>query len=255
MTNDTNFNFFPGFAWAVPRAFADPLSACRFEQGDLLFDRPEAYGLPWSEARQKVGHAVQIQEPSRGVAAKSSGQDDSAFADSWQQKVVFQFFDLPSGQSQTITTTQGRLYSLLWRGEQNILEESTKAPAVPLQAVDLKRVLPEVSSRFQTELVPDPDLIRFLQACDVAAGLYHEKYLKVKKKLETEFQTTVRLEPGNDLGLGSEFLPTVHVASFEITGTTRPAVEEALQSVLYKPGSERKTSAVRFRLSAHGVLL
>ncbi len=246
--------FFSGFTWAIPKFFADPLSTCRFEQGDLLYDKAEAYGLPWSQAQSKIGYAIQILEPSRGVATKSSGQDNSAFADNWQQKAVFELFDLRAGESKTLTTTQGRLFSLLWHGDQNILTEKNP-PTVPSLAIDLKKILPELTNKFQTELLPNPNLISFLMPCDVAAGLYYDKFLKVKKILESNFQATLQLVAANTLGLDAKFLPTVHVARFEIQGASRSAVEEALQSVLYKPGPSRKTSAVRFRLSAHGVLI
>ena len=112
-----------------------------------------------------------------------------------------------------------------------------------------------MASFFKPELIPDPDMIRFLLPCDVASGLYHEKYLNVKRKLEAEFDTTVRLEPADAFGLAAEFLPTVHVACFEIKGAVIAQVEKALQEVLYKPGAGRKTGAVRFRLNAHGLMI
>jgi hypothetical protein len=36
-------DFFPKFKWAVPHAFGDALAACRFEQGDILYDTLMAY--------------------------------------------------------------------------------------------------------------------------------------------------------------------------------------------------------------------
>ncbi len=251
---DGKLVFFEGFEWAVPGSFADPLSNCRFEQGDLLYDRPEAYLESWSQVRDREGFAIQVLEPSRGVAAKSGSQDHSAFADSWGQKVVFDWYNLKTGESRIITTSQGRLYRFLWRGNQSILEDETTLD-IPLQAVDLKKFLPQVTSRFQNELLPNPNIIRFLLPIDGAAGLYHEKFLKVQKALESHFQTTTERVSANNLGLDREFLPTVQVACFEIQEATRQAVEETLQNVLYNPGASRKTEAVRFRLSAHGVLV
>jgi hypothetical protein len=46
--------FFPGFKWAVSSAFSEPLGACRFEQGDLLYDTPDAYKGEWREALARV---------------------------------------------------------------------------------------------------------------------------------------------------------------------------------------------------------
>ena len=52
-------DFFPGFAWAVPRVFADALRKCRFDEGDAFYDRIEAYGS-WSEALKVLGRTDQL---------------------------------------------------------------------------------------------------------------------------------------------------------------------------------------------------
>ncbi len=254
MTTSTTSPFFPNFTWAISRAFADPLSTCRFEQGDTLYEDEAAYQQSWSETIKTAGRAIQVLSPSRGVSSKSPGQDDSAFAENWQQEVVFDLHQLNIGHSETITTTQGRLYTLLWRGEPKILDKAVDAPPVPQQVSALKKLLPDAVKFFQTELMPDPNLIRFLLPCDLAAGLYHDKYLNVKKKLESEFSTTVQLEPAGSLGGQQDFLPTVHVAAFTMRETTAEQVERALQDVLYKPSATRKGVA-RFRLKTHGLLL
>ena len=43
-------NFLDGFLWAVPTAFSDPLAACRFEQGDILYDTKKAYEGTWGRS-------------------------------------------------------------------------------------------------------------------------------------------------------------------------------------------------------------
>jgi len=253
-TPTTTHEFFPNFKWAVPRSFADPLSSCRFEQGDTLYENESAYRLPWPEVSGAEGHAIQVLSPSKGVGAKSPGQEDSAFAENWQQEVVFELHDLKAGSSRTMTTTEGRLYTLLWLGDLRILDDEEDSPSVPLQASSLKKLLPEAAKLFQTELLPDPGLIRFLLPCDLAAGLYRDKYLNVKKKLESEFEATVKLETTGALGGGQSFLPTVHVAVFTLRNTTAEFVENALQDVLYRPSASRK-GASRFRLKTHGLLI
>lgn len=247
-------NCYPNFAWAVPKSFADPLGTCRFEQGDTLYENEAAYLLPWSEACKTAGFAIQVHSPLRGVTSKSPGQDDSAFADNWQGEVIFDLINLKTNASKNITTTQGHLYTLLWHGDLKILDEKSAALPVPRQAGALKKLLPEAAKLFQTELLPDPTQRRFFIPCDLAAGLYRDKYLNVKKKLETEFETTVQLHPAGDLGSGEPFLPTVHVAAFTIRSATAELVEKALQDVLYKPSAGRKGVA-RFRLKTHGLLL
>lgn len=247
-------NFFPNFTWAIPKAFADPISTCRFEQGDTLYNQKEAYKLPWSKARKSSIQAIQILSPSKGVMSKTPGQDDSAFADNWNSEVIFELQNLKKNNSETITTTQGRLYTLLWHGDLKILDDAEDAPPIPQQASSLKNLLEDAVELFSTELLPDPEAIRFFLPCDLAAGLYHDKYLNVKNKLESTFDTTIELKPAGDLGDGAPFLPTVHVAAFTMRGATAEQVENSLKDVLYKPMPGRKGVA-RFRLKTHGLLL
>ncbi len=254
MTKPTITIFFPNFTWAIPRLFGDPLSTCRFEQGDTLYENGSAYHLPWSEACETAGLAIQVLSPSRGVTSKSPGQQQSAFAESWQSEIVFDLHDLSSGSSEAITTTQGRLYTLLWRGDLKILDEDKDSPLVPRQASDLKKLLSDAVKLFPTGKLPESDLVRFFMPCDLAEGLYRDKYLNVKTKLESEFETTTRLEPAGNLGGQPYFLPTVHVAGFSMAKTTAEQVEMVLQGILYRPSVSRK-GVSRFRLKTHGLLI
>ena len=247
--------FFQDFAWAVPLAFADPISDCHFELGDTLYENAAAYTEPWSKNRKTFGQAIQVLAPARGVAGKALSQDDSALNDSWHQEVKLDLHDLKKQTSKTIITTQGRLYTLLWKGDQKVLDITTKSPKIPSPASGLKKHFSDAASFFQKELLPDPATVYFCTLTDAAAGTYREKYFKMKIKLEQEFSTTSQLKQANELGLGVEFFPTVQVAYFEMKNTSKEAVEIALQDVLYKPSAQRKTTGTRFRLQAHGLLI
>lgn len=245
----THLQFFPGFRWAVPLAFADPVAGCRFEQGDVLYEKQEAYLQSWSEARQTGMQAIQVLSPSRGVAGP-------ALAVSWDQEVVFEWHDWSSGRSQTISTSQGRLYHLLWKGEDTFSEPGSEPVPLPRDVSDLKKNLEQVTGFFQTTLLPDPEVVRFLMPTDTAASHQREKLLRVKTGLERDFPASdLVLEPANKLGLGLEFLPTVMVACFEMKKTTREKVEQALHAILYKPSAGGSAETGRFRLKAHGLIL
>jgi len=45
-------DYFDGFSWALPNAFADALALCRFEQGDMLYDTRRAYEGEWRYNRK-----------------------------------------------------------------------------------------------------------------------------------------------------------------------------------------------------------
>ncbi len=242
--------FFQGFAWALPEVFADPLNACRFELGDTLYENKEAYHS--ANGVKPGGRAIQILEPGRGMVGKAS---DSGFVDAWTQEVVFDLYDLKNNSSERQTSTQGRLYSFLWHGDEKILGLDSSPPKLPLQANGLKKVLSEVVPFFKTDLFDDSSLVRFLTPSDAASGVYRDKFLKIKARLEEDFETTVQVVPANDLGLQGQYLPTVQAACFEMKNTTEEKVEKSLRKVLYKPSSNRKTQADRFSLTRHGLLI
>jgi len=249
MTETTSDDFFPGFAWAVPRVFADPLSACRFVLGDTLYSRPEAYSEAWEKAGRR-GQAVQVLEPSKGIGATSAGVENSALQEAWQQEVLFERHDLAAGKMRQVRTTQGRLYTLLWKGDDTVLDPEQSAPPVPLNAGTFKKHLEVAAAR-----LPNTDTVRFLMATDTAADLQREKLQKVRIALEEGFGVQPELIPAAELDLDAEFLPTVMLVLFDLGGADSEAVTEALQNVLYKPSAGRTTTGNRFRLASHGLLV
>jgi hypothetical protein len=76
-TNQTD-EYFDGFNWAVPVAFAEPLAACRFEQGDILYDTRRAYEGSWGDALPHIKYSIQVKSPMRGPSTKSEKEEESS---------------------------------------------------------------------------------------------------------------------------------------------------------------------------------
>ena len=121
-------DYFDGFSWALPNAFADALALCRFEQGDMLYDTRRAYEGEWASAVRHIKHRVEVTFPLRGGGARSSDSEDSAFEDNWNSKVVIRLVDHRESREREVTTTQGNLYSLLWRGDLAVLDGQSSSP-------------------------------------------------------------------------------------------------------------------------------
>jgi hypothetical protein len=85
-----------GFAWGVMRAFADPLTVCRFEEGDVIHG-PK--------------HTLQVRSPRRGTAVKADEEQEPAFATNWSSPAEIMLLEQKSGDSRDIRTTQGRLWA------------------------------------------------------------------------------------------------------------------------------------------------
>ena len=95
MQDKESLEFFPGFAWAVCKAFREPLASCRFEQGDILYDTKKAYEGTWGEAINHLHFSIQINSPKRGIATKKKQDEASAFADNWKQQVELDLVKYP----------------------------------------------------------------------------------------------------------------------------------------------------------------
>src|SRR5690349_8100208 len=119
--------YFPGFAWAVPTSFAAPLASCRFEQGDTLYDTVRGYE-EWNEALKHVHYGVQIKSPARSLGRSGNSDEEAVFADNWKSTVIFDLIDFKTSTKQEVQTTQGQLYTMLWRGDLSVLDPNCCLP-------------------------------------------------------------------------------------------------------------------------------
>ncbi|GKS62695.1 hypothetical protein YTPLAS21_21530 [Candidatus Nitrosocosmicus sp.] len=101
---DNNSKYFDDFVWAVPISFSDPLSKCRFEQGDMLYDTKKTYEEPWGEALKIMNYSIQISFPSRAQTAKTNQEAEIVFSSNWDSEVVFDLYNYKVGKKEKITS-------------------------------------------------------------------------------------------------------------------------------------------------------
>ena len=77
--------FFPGFSWALPAAFSDAASACKFEEGDVLYSTESAYKDDWNPESQEFD-CYQVKYPKR-TRTSASDSDSGVFASNWQSEL------------------------------------------------------------------------------------------------------------------------------------------------------------------------
>jgi hypothetical protein len=245
--------FFGGFKWAVPRAFASPLSACRFEQGDVLYDTDKAYEGEWGAAKSHIKHSVEIKAPMRGGGVKSDEDQDSAFADNWNSRVEFVLNDHRAEKERHVVTTQGRLYWLLWKGK--VEEFETADVKVPAAA----RALMEHLSA-----TVEPIRARLAKA-DCAGGIFVTPYDAAEQRLWAkaraieealrDFGVTHGVEKLIEAGVPDPdaYAPTARVAWFALREPKNfTEVEAALKLRLHKPSKNKKTDKEVFKADRHG---
>jgi hypothetical protein len=186
---------------------------------------------------------------------KSSESEDSAFEDNWNSKVVVRLIDHQTSSERAVTTTQGNLYSLLWKGEVAVLDGESPSP--PLGArhllAKLNLVLDSLRSgsarKFSSGTV-------FLLPFDHTSKLLRSKLRTVATALEA-LDAKCGAVAVKDLELqgADAFAPTTCVVWFAMSSEHKPeAITNLLKRHLHKPSKDKKTDRENFNLKTHGLL-
>lgn len=248
-------NFFPQFKWAVPVAFSDAISACRFERGDIFYDNIKGYER-WDEALKFLKYSIQVHYPERqgGISQQVSA---SIFKNNWSSEARLELTDYENNRAKKyVYTTQGRLFTLLWRGDLDVLDMNAQEPSCPLLLSDAKNRLKDTFCKFQKkalEKMSDPVL--FAMPYDSVNAALEEKYLKISNKLKNTFDfICIELTP-EEAGVcdWQDLSPTISFKCFSINTTDLQKVCDILKDVLYK--SLNDSSKNRFDINRHGLLI
>lgn len=245
--------FFDGFKWAIPRAFAAPLAACRFEQGDVLYDTPKAYEGEWASALKHIGHSVVVKRPLRGGSTKADGEQESMFADNWNSRVELSIRDFKRDEEREVTTTQGRLYWLLWKGD--LASWETADVPLPMQAKESLKRLRDVGDAVRASIpIGKRQGGTYLVPYDTAEQRLWVKARAIHEALR-EFEVSCGLATAAEAGLPDavSFAPTARIAWFALAKENRRQdVEQALKRHLHKPAKNKKTDKEIFSMDRHG---
>lgn len=254
--------FTEGFAWTVPIAFLDPVAECRFEEGDILYDNREDYQKIWRADVKPINYQLQVMFPPRSAtkitpetvieqADKTLKRVDN-FQLNWHSRLECILTEYPSHQQRRIITTQGHLYTMLWKGDIHLLDQ-TQPPSMPLRANKLKSCLHQAQDYYLHESLGGPETF-FIMPYDRTLPLLRDKFLQVESALR-KFAVTVRLDSPETVGIHpsqGEFAPTVCIACFCIPKNDLGEIELLLKTVLYKPSPGAKKDM--FRITSHGML-
>ncbi len=244
-------DFFAGFAWAIPAAFADPLEKCRFERGDVFYDDPKASTADWEAARRAARRIVQVRLPQQGDTAKQDKDAASVFADNWRRSAEIDLIETKDLSTRTIATTQGRLYTYLWRDEESLLDLGTPEPPLPMMAGDLRSRLEKAAANVADQVEADGPASLFVFAFDHASTRLREKNLDIRAALAGVTgckEMVFPVEPDK----GRDPLPTLCWKAYLLPGLDGDVITDLLKPALYNPQSDREGKADRFSISRHG---
>ncbi|NCC33060.1 MAG: hypothetical protein EOM24_13760 [Chloroflexia bacterium] len=287
-------DFFTRFKWAVPTAFADTLSICQFIEGDVLHEHKDAY------LKGRYGKTLQVKYPaygSRQTAAGSDGPTDvptslvpdegtsndeggssdvnrpaqaprsaggGLFESNWRSEVRVVLYDRLSPISVgQIRTTQGRLYTALWKGDLAVLREEYDHPDPPMPirlvtkrlarthavAAAIAREFGSAEASAEEASASHPPV--FVMVQDAANAVSREKHRNVSQALGGYLLGEPRVMEPEDAGLADwdRIAPTTHIAFFVLD----PSLPSEEISEIIK-GAVYAGNAGKFRLAAHGVV-
>ena len=195
--------------------------------------------------------AIQVRQPPRSARAIPREYEGDRRLANWQSEVELERVDLAAGTSERLTTTQGRLLMVLWRGDEGWLDAARDAPPVLKSARDLAQALrdgdlelcrPDGSSegcRFVFVVDRSSDA-----SCARASAI--EDALHLLGRVEAVERTPEEAGvPGSDA-----FHPTLVLRELVLRGVGAPVAEATLKRVLYGGAGD----AERFQISRHGLL-
>lgn len=248
-------DYFDGFSWALPSAFADALALCRFEQGDVLYDTKRAYEGEWASALRHIRHRVEVTFPLRGGGVKNSESEDSAFEGNWNSQLVIRLVDHRASSEREVTTTQGNLYSLLWKGDVGVLDGQSLPPPLGARHLLAKLHLVLASLRSGNARTMSSGTV-FLLPFDHTSRLLRSKLRTISTALQTlDAKCGVAAVKDLELQGADAFAPTTCVVWFAMSSEHKPeAITNLLKRHLHKPSKDKKTARENFNLKTHGLL-
>jgi hypothetical protein len=252
--------FFTGFSWAVPTAFSDALAKCYFEEGDILYDTRLAY-QQWDEATKNIKHIIQVKKRLQAAGQmeeESSGNTEfreTVFVKNWSSQIQIEHTDYGKQQrTEIITTTHGRLYTLLWHGDLLILSQDVPSPRIPVRISQVVKKIDEISYRIADSDKGNPI---FVMPCDLTNQLYRNKRDKVRSKLLSRYKVDIRELTPKDSQLSDweMICPTILIYCFAIHTNDIEDIKAAIKDALYLKKGNVKPQNEAFRLRAHGKLI
>ncbi len=243
--------FFTNFSWAVPHAFSDAVALCRFEEGDILYDTTMAYEDKLIDACKYINYSLQVRYPVR-VTTEQSKKSGRIFENNWDSEVRLVLYEKQQqkGVGQ-LKTTQGRLYTALWKGDISILNGSSKNPEIPLDVRKVTKLLQELKSK---AIEFSNGLPVFVMVRDHSNQVSRDKYTKIYNKLHSYLQSEPQLYEPEFIGLKDweQIAPTIEIAFFPVSDIDHKQLEALVKEAVYSPSPNSKKDM--FLIAVHGAI-
>lgn len=244
-------DYLPGFKWAVSEAFSDAVYQCRFEEGDILYDNKEIYTYNWEKGSKFIEYYFQVQYPARTGGGPSEA-GEGVFKNNWSSEVRIDLYKhLEKVSAGQIHTTQGRLYTILWKGNVSILNEPNEPP-IPLLVRDVTKKIKQAIPKAKELSIGFPV---FIMARDMSNPVSRDKYLSILSKLKIYLYNLPNILTPEKAGFVQfeNIAPTIEIAFFPMKEVSAEELHDLVKSAVYIPSKEAKKEM--FRIKAHGLIV
>ena len=260
--------YFSQFNWAVPAAYADALGQCQFGEGDILYPKKSAYKPAWES--ETVGLCLQVMYPPRQTNVPTEDTSE-VFKKNWDSEVHVQKYvcvspgEPLSKDGDLVISTQGRLYTTLWKGDLSYLSLSS---TILMPTVNTKEVVKlredTLDSKSKTNYINQVQA-RGKQMCvngdavfampyDKSNNTSNGKFDRISSALKDVISTKPVILTPEKAGIEDwrHFLPTVQIAFF-VTNLSKDKLYERIKDATYIKSKDAKTS--RYDIRKHGILI
>lgn len=245
MTQTENEKY-SGLRWYLPSYFKNSLASCRFEQGTIIYkDKP--IGKNWGEQIEHFDFLIQIQFPPSTMS--KGGGDESIIAANWNSEVIFDMFYPKTKKNITIKTTQGRLFTFLWKDNIEIFDSKEELLA-PL----FKITNSNINEKFLSQQISEDSIgfgFIFNPISDILLSKLNSIILNAKDVFELNELTfsiedaCIKLDTTNTSGIYP--LLCVKLLVFKTKDINK--VSDLIKNSVYKG------SMGQFSIKTHGVLI
>jgi len=268
--NRISETFYDRFNWAVPTAFKNAISYCCFEEGDILYDTKNAYNAStWAESLKHINYMIQVKSPKRSSVLGGQVDTGLVFEQNWNSEVVFELMDYKhTNRKKLISTTQGKLFTLLYTGNLNLLKENSENPPLPiLIGKELEPYRDKAASTIQNKLKNSAkNLNLFVMGYDPTNNTYTQKFSKIEASLNSidlEYKVYDYSPKECDLENHKDFSPVVYFRCIAIDTKSVEKFRDSIKSALWTKRNREKSlideikegkkpKALFFKLANHG---
>ena len=269
---------FNGFTCAIPLAYSDAIASCNFEKGNIFYDIPEAYSK-WENALKKISYSLQVKSAPEFQILEDEEEEEKelvpVFYKNWNAEIKIELINYKQTlHKKTILTTQGRLFTFLWRANFKDLDINYVEPEIPLMVDEARSYLTSSASNqvlmHFTNLIPNnitnPNL--FIMFYDPTNDTTASKYRNIYKRLSSEFSVELYDQTPTEcnLTIANKLSPTITLKCVLIDSGKSETIRDAIKEVLWPKktslkapraheliAKEKSTSPRPFNLSWHGI--